>query len=76
MLIVEDEPDFQALLRVVLVEAGYQVEMAPDGPTAVEIVQTSAPDLTLLDWMLPGGMDGLGVCRNIRRWSVDRLRFL
>lgn len=68
ILVVEDEPDFQALLRTILVESGYDVELAPDGPTAIEIVQTDPPDLILLDWVLPG-MDGLDVCKNIRRWS-------
>jgi DNA-binding response OmpR family regulator len=68
VLIVEDEPDFQALLRAVFTEAGYNVEIAPNGPAAIDIIQTSQPDIVLLDWLLPG-MDGISVCRNIRRWS-------
>jgi PAS domain S-box-containing protein len=68
VLIVEDEPDFQVLLRTILNEAGYQTEVAPDGQTALDVIQTSPPDLILLDWMLPG-MDGLNVCKNIRRWT-------
>lgn len=68
VLVVEDETDFQALLRTILVEARYDVEIAPDGPTAIEIVQTNPPDLILLDWVLPG-MEGFEVCRNVRRWS-------
>ncbi|NQS92266.1 MAG: response regulator [Chloroflexi bacterium] len=68
VLVVEDEPDFQALLRTIFIEAGYNVEIAPNGPSAVDIVQTSQPDIILLDWILPG-MDGISVCRNIRRWS-------
>jgi len=68
LLVVEDEPDFEALLRSVLSEAGYAVELAPDGERALDVIQTSQPDLVLLDWMLPG-MDGLSVCRNLRRWS-------
>jgi two-component system response regulator RegX3 len=65
---VEDEPDFQALLRTILRKEGYQVEVAPDGPTAIDIVHTSSPDIILLDWMMPG-MSGLSTCRNIRRWT-------
>jgi len=68
LLVVEDESDFQALLRSMLLEAGYEVEVVPDGQSALDILQTSLPDLVLLDWMLPG-MDGLSVCRNLRRWS-------
>jgi DNA-binding response OmpR family regulator len=69
ILIVEDEPDFQALLRTIFTREGYQVKIAPDGPTALDLVQTSVPDLVLLDWVLPG-MDGLSVCRNLRRIST------
>ena len=68
LLVVEDESDFQALLRSVLMEAGYEVEVVPDGQSALDLIQTSLPDLILLDWILPG-MDGLSVCRNLRRWS-------
>jgi PAS domain S-box-containing protein len=68
LLVVEDESDFQALMRSILLEAGYEVEVVPDGQSALDLIQTSQPDLVLLDWMLPG-MDGLSVCRNLRRWS-------
>lgn len=68
ILVVEDEPYFQALIRSVLVEAGYEVELVPDGMTAIDIVKITPPDLVLLDWILPR-MDGLSVCRNIRRWT-------
>lgn len=68
VLVVEDEVDFQALLRTTLTQAGYQVEVAQDGPSAVDMVQMSPPDLLVLDWVLPG-MSGLQAARNIRRWS-------
>jgi PAS domain S-box-containing protein len=68
ILVVEDEADMQTLLYTILSQEGYQVEMAPDGPSAINIMQTSPADLVLLDWMMPG-MDGMAVCRNIRRWS-------
>jgi PAS domain S-box-containing protein len=68
LLVVEDEPDFQVLLRSVLQEAGYEVDHVPDGQAALDLIQTSTPDIVLLDWMLPD-MDGLSVCRNLRRWS-------
>ncbi len=68
VLVVEDEPDFQTLLWTVFKEAGFEVEIAPNGPAAIDIVQTSEPDIVLLDWILPG-MDGINVCRHIRRWS-------
>jgi PAS domain S-box-containing protein len=68
VLIVEDEPDFQALLRTIVAKQGFQVEVAAEGATALDVVQTLPPDVILLDWMLPG-MDGISICRNIRRWT-------
>jgi PAS domain S-box-containing protein len=68
VLVVEDEPDTQTLLYAILAEEGYQVEIASDGPSALDIFRTSPPNLVLLDWILPG-MNGLVVCRAIRRWS-------
>jgi two-component system alkaline phosphatase synthesis response regulator PhoP len=68
VLVVEDESDFQALLRTILSKEGYEVEVAPEGATALDVVQTMPPDVILLDWMLPG-MDGISICRNIRRWT-------
>jgi PAS domain S-box-containing protein len=69
VLVIEHEADSQALLLSVLVQAGYQAEAAPDGPTAIDIVRASPPDLIVMEWSLPG-MDGLSVCRNIRRRSA------
>ena len=68
ILVVEDEVDVQSLLHTILTQEGYQVEVAPDGRFALDLLQAWEPDLVLLDWMLPG-MSGLTVCRNIRRWS-------
>ncbi|MEA1977920.1 MAG: response regulator [Chloroflexota bacterium] len=68
ILVIEDEPDAQALLNTVLGQEGFEVMIAPDGPAGIGIFQTSPPDLVLLDWMLPG-MSGLLVCRAIRHWS-------
>lgn len=68
ILVVEDEADVQALLHTILSQEGYLVEIAPDGPTALDIIQVAPPSLVLLDWVMPG-MLGLHVCRSIRRWS-------
>lgn len=68
ILVVEDEADFQTLYYAILGEHGYQVEIAGDGPTAIDVLMGSSPDLVILDWLLPG-MDGLSVLRGIRRWT-------
>src|SRR5215469_5876839 len=66
ILVVEDEQDLCNLIRTQLAAEGYTVHQAFDGPTALELVETYAPDLVILDWMLPG-LDGLSVCRQIRQ---------
>jgi two-component system alkaline phosphatase synthesis response regulator PhoP len=66
ILVVEDEMDLSRVLRDYLERAGYRVETAHDGPSAVSRYQHSHPDLILLDLNLPG-MDGLDVARAMRR---------
>lgn len=69
VLVVEDEPDQQALLRAILEEGGYQLHLVPDGPSALDQVAADPPDLIVLDLVLPR-MDGLTVCRALRRWTA------
>lgn len=66
ILVVEDEIDICNLLRSELEAVGHTVFQSFDGYTALEAVETFAPQLILLDWMLPG-LDGLTVCRRIRQ---------
>jgi DNA-binding response OmpR family regulator len=68
VMVVDDEAPIVALVRGYLEREGYVVEAAMDGPSAVEAVRESAPDLVILDVMLPG-LDGVEVCRQIRRFS-------
>lgn len=68
ILIVEDEPDIQELLRAYLRDAGYETTVAGDGMTALALFQSQFFDLVLLDIMLPG-MDGFGVCQLLRQQS-------
>jgi DNA-binding response OmpR family regulator len=66
ILIVEDEATLQETLAYNLTRQGYEVEVAKDGPTALEVARRIKPDLILLDIMLPG-MDGFEVCRILRQ---------
>ena len=68
ILIVEDEPDIQELLRAYLEDAGYQTSVAGDGVAALALFSKQTVDLVLLDLMLPK-IDGFGVCELIRRQS-------
>jgi two-component system alkaline phosphatase synthesis response regulator PhoP len=66
VLVVEDETALARVLRDYLERAGYRVETAHDGSSAVSLFQHARPDLVLLDLNLPG-MDGLDVARTMRR---------
>lgn len=68
ILIVEDEPDIQELLRAYLEDAGYQTAVAGDGVAALALFGGQPFDLVLLDLMLPK-IDGFGVCELIRQQS-------
>lgn len=65
ILVVEDEIALQETLAYNLQKQGYEVFLAGDGTTALEISRKIKPDLILLDIMLPG-MDGFEVCRRLR----------
>ena len=65
VLVVEDDKDIAELIAHYLQKAGHTVEIAASGTAALPRVKASAPDLILLDLMLPG-MDGLLVCQALR----------
>src|SRR5215471_21404952 len=65
ILVVEDEPAIQELLRVNLEDAGFAVRTVPDAESALVQIKHALPDLLLLDWMLPG-QSGLALARGLR----------
>jgi two-component system response regulator MtrA len=69
ILVVEDDPSIREVTALGLRAAGLEVVAAADGVEALERWRASAPDLVLLDVMLPR-LDGLEVCRAIRREST------
>lgn len=68
LLIVEDEQKIADLLRDYLIDAGYKVTCLNHGDQVVSGVKKDPPALVLLDIMLPG-LDGMAVCREIRKFS-------
>ena len=62
ILIVDDQPDVLLLLQLTLEAAGYETVLAADGETALTRIDETAPDVVLLDIMMPV-MDGWGVLR-------------
>ena len=65
IVVVEDNPDLAFGLRNNLEIEGYEVDVAPDGPSGLAAVGAGAPDHVLLDLMLPG-MDGFRVLKTLR----------
>lgn len=71
ILVVEDEPAILELLKVNLVDSGYEVRTAEDAETAHTSLKDALPDLLLLDWMLPG-QSGLALAKQLRADSRTR----
>ncbi|HET9017818.1 MAG TPA: response regulator transcription factor [Thermomicrobiaceae bacterium] len=71
ILVVEDERSIAAVLRRGLSYEGYRVTVAENGTRALEVARDDRPDLVVLDIMLPGGIDGLEVCRRLRAAGDD-----
>ncbi len=68
VLVVDDEPQIVRGLRVILTNAGYEVEEATTKQEALDGVSVRPPEAIVLDLVLPDG-DGIEVCTEIRRWS-------
>lgn len=75
ILVVEDEPQIAQALRRGLIYKGFEVMIAPSGEQALEAMQVFAPDLVLLDILLPD-MNGYDVCRRLRADQDKTLQIL
>jgi DNA-binding response OmpR family regulator len=67
VVLVEDDANIADLVNLYLREAGFHVYQAVDGARGLQHVRERQPKLVILDVGLPGGMDGLEVCRQLRR---------
>ena len=68
ILVVDDEPQITRVLRTTLNAQGYEIRVANDGETALEIAKDFTPDLVITDLMMPN-MNGIELCRRIRKAS-------
>ena len=68
VLVVDDEPQILRALRVVLRDAGYEVDPADTVAEALDHAALRRPDAAIVDLLLPDG-DGVEVCRSLREWS-------
>ena len=71
VLVADDDPASRRVVVAMLRKAGYEVVQAADGSQAWDVLQQDdAPQLAVLDWMMPG-MDGTEVCRRVRQAPTD-----
>ena len=68
ILSVEDDERIRSAVKLALEDEGWTVDEAGSGEEAIELFHRSAPDVVLIDIMLPG-IDGFELCRNLRRHS-------
>jgi two-component system KDP operon response regulator KdpE len=68
ILVVDDESQITRVLRTTLSAQGYEIRVANDGETALEIVKDFTPDLVITDLMMPN-MNGIELCRRLRKLS-------
>lgn len=66
ILVVDDKEEVRELVAVTLEIGAYQILTAENGQQALETAQNELPDLMLLDVQMPGGLDGLDVCRKLK----------
>jgi two-component system phosphate regulon response regulator PhoB len=71
VLVVEDEESLHALLQYNLEKEGFSVDVAVDGEEALMMIDEHAPDIVILDWMLPK-VSGIEVCRRLRGRAQTR----
>ena len=75
ILVADDDPQIRDVVRIALTQAGYAVAEANDGRAALETAEGLRPDLIILDIGMPE-MDGLDVCRMLRKSSDVPILFL
>lgn len=65
---IDDDKAIREMLRVFLVQKGFTVLTAGNGSDGIELIETQAPDMVLLDWTLPD-ISGLEICTYLRKSS-------
>lgn len=73
VLVVEDEPDNAKMMSRMLRMRGFEVALAADGNTAVEMARSQRPDIIVMDLLLVGGIDGSEATRQIKSDPATRM---
>lgn len=71
VLIVDDEPNIRRMVGALLASEGYDVRDAADGATGLALAEAMEPDVALVDLMMPGALDGLGLLEKLRARRPD-----
>ncbi|MGD8452538.1 MAG: response regulator [Phycisphaerae bacterium] len=66
VLVIDDDPDFQDAVRLMLEKAQFEVEVASNADEGLAKVKSTSPDLVVLDVMMPSDYEGFAVARAIR----------
>lgn len=69
VVLVEDDPNIASLVDMYLRQDGYRVFQASDGATGLDIIKQHRPTIIILDIGLPGDVDGIQLCRELRAFS-------
>ncbi|WP_421655600.1 response regulator transcription factor [Leptothermofonsia sp. ETS-13] len=69
ILLVEDEVKLARFIELELTSEGYRISVAHDGMAGLTLARESAPELVILDWMLPG-MTGVEICHRLRATGI------
>jgi DNA-binding response OmpR family regulator len=73
ILVIEDSDSIRHMIEALVRARGHEVEAVPTGAKGIDIALTRPPDAILLDLHLPGGFDGLEVCRRLRQSAATRV---
>ena len=76
VLVVDDDPDIREMVCEALVAAGYQTLEASNGEQAISLFRQHQPNLVVLDILMPPGINGIDVCREIRKSDSTPIVFL
>lgn len=71
LLVAEDDPEIQRVVRLALKKAGFEVTAVNDGREALSRAAADRPDVILLDWMMPG-LDGPTTCARLKEDPATR----
>ena len=75
ILVIDDEKNVLVTVVAILEQEGYDVDSAPDGQTAIEMIRSRQYDLVMTDLKMPG-VDGLGVLEEVRRTSPSTVTLM